>query len=96
MNHLEQMSALQQECADCRRCSLADTRTNLVFGDGNPDAKIMLIGEAPENRKISPVFPSLDEEDSFWIRCWTSSIWTAANIIFATSSNAVPRVTGIR
>lgn len=47
MSHLEQMSELQRECAGCHRCSLADTRTNLVFGDGNPDAKIMLIGEGP-------------------------------------------------
>ena len=47
MNHTEQMAALQQECLDCQRCALADTRTNLVFGDGNPNAPIMLIGEGP-------------------------------------------------
>lgn len=47
MNHIEQMAALQQECLGCQRCALADTRTNLVFGDGNPDAPIMLIGEGP-------------------------------------------------
>lgn len=47
MNHAEQMAALQQECLGCQRCALADTRTNLVFGDGNPDAPIMLIGEGP-------------------------------------------------
>lgn len=47
MNHIEQMAALQQECLSCQRCALADTRTNLVFGDGNPDAPIMLIGEGP-------------------------------------------------
>lgn len=47
MNHTEQMAALQQECLGCQRCALADTRTNLVFGDGNPNAPIMLIGEGP-------------------------------------------------
>lgn len=47
MNHTEQMAALRQECQGCQRCALADTRTNLVFGDGNPDAPIMLIGEGP-------------------------------------------------
>jgi len=31
----------------CKKCGLASTRTNVVFSDGNPSAKIMLIGEAP-------------------------------------------------
>ena len=47
MNHSEQMEALRRECGPCQRCALADTRTNLVFGDGNPDSGIMLIGEGP-------------------------------------------------
>jgi len=32
---------------DCRECSLGATRTNLVFGAGNPDANLFFIGEAP-------------------------------------------------
>lgn len=32
---------------DCRRCKLAGTRTNIVFGQGNPEAELMFIGEAP-------------------------------------------------
>jgi DNA polymerase len=32
---------------DCRRCKLAGTRTNIVFGQGNPDANLMFVGEAP-------------------------------------------------
>jgi DNA polymerase len=32
---------------DCRRCELCETRTNIVFGVGNPNAEVMLIGEAP-------------------------------------------------
>ena len=41
------MNSLRQQCDGCQGCALADTRTNLVFGDGNPDAKIILIGEGP-------------------------------------------------
>ncbi|PKN53535.1 MAG: uracil-DNA glycosylase [Deltaproteobacteria bacterium HGW-Deltaproteobacteria-13] len=33
--------------ADCHLCPLGKTRKNLVFGDGNPDAKIVFVGEAP-------------------------------------------------
>jgi len=32
---------------DCRRCKLAGTRTNLVFGQGNANADLMFVGEAP-------------------------------------------------
>ena len=32
---------------DCRKCTLAETRHHLVFGAGNPEANLMLIGEAP-------------------------------------------------
>ena len=32
---------------NCQKCSLRESRNNLVFGAGNPDAELMLIGEAP-------------------------------------------------
>jgi DNA polymerase len=32
---------------DCRRCSLCQTRNNLVFGEGNPAAELVFVGEAP-------------------------------------------------
>lgn len=38
---------LRDFIGDCTRCRLAGTRTNLVFGVGNPDADLMFIGEAP-------------------------------------------------
>ncbi|MDR1422823.1 MAG: uracil-DNA glycosylase [Coriobacteriales bacterium] len=39
------------EIGDCHRCSLAQTRTNLVFGVGNPNAEVMFIGEAPGEKE---------------------------------------------
>jgi DNA polymerase len=41
---LEELRALIGECT---RCGLAATRTKLVFGVGDPHARVMLIGEAP-------------------------------------------------
>ena len=38
---------LREECLGCRRCALAETRTHVVFGDGNPQTEIMFIGEGP-------------------------------------------------
>lgn len=42
---------------DCQRCSLHLARTNLVFGEGNPNAKLVFVGEAPgadEDRQGRP------------------------------------------
>jgi uracil-DNA glycosylase len=36
-----------RDMADCRLCPLSKTRHNLVFGDGNPQAQIVFVGEAP-------------------------------------------------
>ena len=39
--------ALARECAGCRECALHQTRKTVVFGVGNPQAEIMLVGEGP-------------------------------------------------
>ena len=44
---MDQWKELRQECQGCRRCSLCETRRNLVFGVGNETAEVMLIGEGP-------------------------------------------------
>jgi uracil-DNA glycosylase len=41
---LEQISA---DIGDCKLCPLHEGRTNIVFGVGNPNARIMFIGEGP-------------------------------------------------
>jgi len=38
---------LENVCNQCKRCGLCKTRTNVVFGVGAKDAKIMFIGEGP-------------------------------------------------
>ena len=46
-NHEEQLKKVFQEIANCQLCQLAKKRQNLVFGDGNPNAQIVFVGEAP-------------------------------------------------
>ena len=41
------LEEIRAEMGDCRRCKLYATRTNLVFGDGSQDARLMFVGEAP-------------------------------------------------
>lgn len=38
---------LEKRCQDCRECSLCETRTNVVFGDGSRTAEILFVGEGP-------------------------------------------------
>ncbi len=43
----DKLSALREKCLECDKCQLCKERTNLVFGVGNPDAKVLFIGEGP-------------------------------------------------
>jgi uracil-DNA glycosylase len=41
------LKAVREEVGDCERCKLARGRRNIVFGQGNPNARLMFVGEAP-------------------------------------------------
>jgi DNA polymerase len=41
------LEALREHIGDCRRCKLAPRRTQIVFGVGNPRARLVFVGEAP-------------------------------------------------
>jgi len=44
---MELLNALQEQCLQCRACGLSETRHNVVFGVGAPNARVMFIGEGP-------------------------------------------------
>ena len=44
---MQEWEKLQTEVESCNRCGLAATRTKVVFGVGNPKAKVLFIGEGP-------------------------------------------------
>ena len=41
------LEELKKDCMNCQKCELAKTRTNLVFGVGNPDTEVLFVGEGP-------------------------------------------------
>ena len=43
----ETLEQIRQDIGDCRRCKLAPTRHNIVFGQGNPHAELVFVGEGP-------------------------------------------------
>jgi uracil-DNA glycosylase family 4 len=43
----ETLEDIRRDLGDCQRCKLHPTRTNIVFGEGNPKAELMIVGEGP-------------------------------------------------
>lgn len=44
---------IKKDCFSCTKCELCKTRTNVVFGEGQENAKILIIGEGPgENEDL--------------------------------------------
>ncbi len=43
----DRLEELRSRALDCRGCGLCETRTNVVFGEGNPNTPLVLVGEGP-------------------------------------------------
>ena len=56
-DHAEKLAGVRAACESCQRCALGAARTNLVFGTGSPDARLMFIGEAPGEREDATGIP---------------------------------------
>ena len=52
-----ELEHLRSTCEKCHACPLGNTRTNLVFGVGNPNADLMFVGEAPGEREDETGIP---------------------------------------
>lgn len=56
VEQLAKMSTLEEVydiAKDCVRCPLSQSRTRVVFGEGDSHTKLMFVGEAPENGRPS-------------------------------------------
>jgi len=51
------LDAVRTELGECTRCKLHKTRTNIVFGVGSPEARLMFVGEAPGEDEDLQGFP---------------------------------------
>ena len=45
--NVKSLEELRAEIGDCRLCKLCSGRTHVVFGVGNPNARLMFVGEGP-------------------------------------------------
>ena len=56
-DRLARLEALAAEASGCTRCRLSETRTQVVFGVGDPNADLMFVGEAPGFHEDKQGFP---------------------------------------
>jgi len=61
----ETWQALMRECAQCRECALCQTRHSVVFGTGNPQGEIMLVGEGPGAHEDEQGIPFVGKAGKF-------------------------------
>ncbi len=47
----DSLEEIDEVVKTCEKCKLCKNRTNTVFGTGNPNARIMFIGEGPRSRR---------------------------------------------
>ena len=57
VDKVESLERLKKKIFDIKDCDLKNNATNMVFSDGNPKSKIMLIGEAPGSNEDQEGLP---------------------------------------
>jgi len=55
------LAQVREELGDCRRCKLSQGRTNIVFGQGSPQARLMFVGEGPGAEEDAQGLPFVGE-----------------------------------
>jgi len=60
---------MAQEASTCPACDLAQTRTKVVFGDGNADSPLMLVGEGPGQNEDATGLPFVGRAGTLLDEC---------------------------
>ena len=69
----ELLAAYEDETSGCTRCPLAATRTQVVFGSGDPNADLMFVGEAPGFHEDQQGVPFVGQAGKLLESCWPGS-----------------------
>jgi len=62
------LASLHKESMDCKRCRLCSNRTHVVFGEGNSEARLMFVGDAPDTASDSQGHPFAGESGQLLTR----------------------------
>src|ERR1051326_8190867 len=65
----DQLSELGKAASTCTACNLSDSRTNVVFGEGNPSAPLVFVGEGPGQQEDATGRPFVGRAGQFLDEC---------------------------
>jgi len=69
------LEAIATEVRTCRRCRLAEGRTNAVPGEGHPDTEVLFVGEGPGQTEDQQGRPFVGRAGQFLVRMLASLGW---------------------
>ncbi len=84
------LDALRTEASACTRCRLHETRTQVVFGNGNPDADLMFVGEAPGFHEDQQGLPFVGQAGKLLDRLLAGIGLTRADVFVANTLKCRP------
>ena len=77
------LDALRATIGDCRKCKLSRQRTHIVFGEGNANARLMFIGEAPGREEDLQARPFVGEAGTLLTRLIEKMGFTREDVYIA-------------
>src|SRR5881392_1896874 len=80
---LTELEVLSRHVAGCTRCKLHEGRTQVVFGNGNPDADLMFVGEAPGFHEDKQGLPFVGQAGKLLDKLLTGIGLTRADVFVA-------------
>jgi len=82
-DRLVRLEELGAEASGCTRCRLSETRTQVVFGVGDPNADLMFVGEAPGFHEDKQGFPFVGQAGKLLDRLLEGIGLTRADVYIA-------------
>jgi len=84
------LDALRTEASACTRCRLHEGRTQVVFGNGNPNADLMFVGEAPGFHEDQQGIPFVGQAGKLLDRLLAGIGLTRADVFVANTLKCRP------
>ncbi len=78
-----QLDALRAECLQCRKCRLYQHAKNLVFGQGNPDTRLLFVGEGPGRSEDEQGLPFVGEAGQLLTKIIQAIEWRREDVYIA-------------
>ena len=86
----ENLERLKKSIIAIKNCSLKSSATNIVFSDGNPKSKIMLVGEAPGSNEDQEGLPFVGRAGALLDKMLASINWDRKNVYISNIINYRP------